>query len=141
VTLGLQAVRLLDLRTREAQLDAEAFRILSTACGVRAIADARAQMQRCIDDRMGGRDGGQDLFLEMIGTLASALAETPGTQLEQLNFRDGVLDLKLSVPDIDTLERLKGLVADRGALEMNIEQTRPGEGRVDSQIELRKPKA
>jgi len=52
-----------------------------------------------------------------------------------------VLDLKLTVPDIDTLEQLKTLVADLGGLQMEIAQTRPGDGKVESQIELKKPSA
>lgn len=139
VTLGLQAVRLLQLRAREAHLDAAMYEILSTACGVRAVADARAQMQRCLDSRTGGATAaGDDAFLEMLGTLAAAMAETPGTKVQQLNFRNRTLDLRLTVPDIDTLERIKTLVADRGGLQMTIAQTRPGDGVVESQIELKK---
>ena len=77
----------------------------------------------------------------MLGTLAKALAKAPGTQVTQLNFRNHVLDLKLTVPDIDTLEQLKTLVADLGGLQMEIAQTRPGDGKVESQIELKKPSA
>jgi len=98
-------------------------------------------MQRCMDDRLGNATGGEDLFLEMLGTLAAALAETPGTQITHMSYRNRVLDLKLTVPDIDTLERIKSLVADRGALQMDIAQTNPGEGKVESQIELKKPSA
>jgi hypothetical protein len=58
-----------------------------------------------------------------------------------MNYRNRVLDLKLTVPDIDTLERIKSIVADRGALQMDIAQTRQGEGMVESQIELKKPTA
>jgi general secretion pathway protein L len=141
VTLGLQSVRLIQLNARERQLDAAAFDILSKSCGVRALADARAQMQRCMDERLGNVAGGEDLFLEMLGTLAAALAETPGTQVTHISYRNRVLDLKLTVPDIDTLERIKSLVADRGALQMDIAQTSPGEGKVESQIELKKPTA
>jgi general secretion pathway protein L len=140
-TLGLQSVRLIQLNARERQLDAAAFDILSKSCGVRALADARAQMQRCMDERIGASTGGEDLFLEMLGTLAAALAETPGTQISQMSYRNRVLDLKLTVPDIDTLERIKSIVADRGALQMEIAQTRPGDGKVESQIELKKPSA
>jgi len=140
-TLGVQSVRLIQLSARERQLDAAAFDILSKSCGVRSLADARAQMQRCMDDRLGNATGGEDLFLEMLGTLAAALAETPGTQITHMSYRNRVLDLKLTVPDIDTLERIKSLVADRGALQMDIAQTNPGEGKVESQIELKKPSA
>jgi len=140
-TLGVQSVRLIQLNARERQLDAAAFDILSKSCGVRSLADARAQMQRCMDDRLGNATGGEDLFLEMLGTLAAALAETPGTQITHMSYRNRVLDLKLTVPDIDTLERIKSLVADRGALQMDIAQTNPGEGKVESQIELKKPSA
>jgi hypothetical protein len=98
-------------------------------------------MQRCMDERLGGGSAGEDLFLEMLGTLAGALAETPGTQITQMNYRNRVLDLKLTVPDIDTLERIKSLVADRGTLQMEIAQTSTEEGKVESQIELKKPTA
>ena len=139
VTLGLQAVRLLQLGAREAQLDAAIFEVLSSACGVRDLADARVQMQRCLDERLGHADTGGDVFLEMLGTLSVALGEAPGAQIEQINFRNRVLDLKLTVPDIDTLERIKGIVAERGALQMDVEQTRPADGKVESQIEIKKP--
>jgi type II secretion system protein L len=139
--LGLQSVRLIQLNARERALDAAVFDILSKSCGVRALSDPRAQMQRCMDDRIGAGTGGEDLFLEMLGTLAAALAETPGTQISQMSYRNRVLDLKLTVPDMDALERIKSLVADHGALQMEIAQTRPGDGKVESQIELKKPSA
>lgn len=141
VALGLQAVRLMQLGAREAQLDAATFDVLSKACGVRDLADARVQMQRCLDEKLGHSDAGPDVFLEMLGTLSLALGEAPGAEIQQISYRNRVLDLKLTVPDIDTLEHIKSLVADRGALQMSIEQTRPADGKVESQVEIKKPSA
>jgi len=138
-TLGLQTVRLLQLKAREAQLDSAIFEVLSTSCGVRALADARAQMQRCLDERLGHSGGGEDLFIQMLGTFAEALQKAPGAQVSQLSYRNRALDLKLTVPDIDTLEHLKSLVSEIGGLQMDIAQTRPGDGKVESQVELKKP--
>jgi hypothetical protein len=131
----------MQLGAREAQLDAAIFDVLSKACGVRDLADARVQMQRCLDERLGHSDAGPDVFLEMLGTLSLALGEAPGAQIEQISYRNHVLDMKLTVPDIDTLEHIKSLVADHGALQMNIEQTRPADGKVESQVEIKKPSA
>jgi general secretion pathway protein L len=138
VVLGLQTVRLLQLQAREGQLDAAIFDVLNKACHVQTLADARAQMQRCLDQRLGHAGSGDDVFLDMLGTLAAALTQAPGTQVQQLSFRNRTLALKLTVADIDTLDRIKTAVTGKGSYQLDIDQTRPTEGKVESQISMKK---
>ncbi len=139
--LGAQAIELLQLRAQETALDARIASVLQTACpGNAAIVDPRVQMQRCVADR-GGSIAGQEVFLNMLGTVGSVFADTPNTKINQISFRNRIMDLKVTAPSVEALDRIKQLVAERGGLEMVIESTSPDGNIVQSQIEIRKPTA
>jgi general secretion pathway protein L len=68
---------------------------------------------------------GEDLFLDLLGRVAPALAASPALSLEGLQYRDGQLELRIvgvQIADLDTLRaRLQaaGITASQGAAQLD----------------------
>jgi type II secretory pathway component PulL len=61
----------------------------------------------------GGAGAGGGLFLGL-GALGGALTQVPGVSVANINYRDTVLDLKLTSPDVASLDKVMKLVAQHG---------------------------
>ena len=111
--LAGQGTELIVLRQRDRQLDAAIGQVFHAAMpGTQGTQEARRRMaQRLKQIRASEAEGG---FLTALGTLARARAAVPGTQFEAMSFRSGVLDLKLSAPTVDGLDRLTRSLGQQG---------------------------
>jgi general secretion pathway protein L len=72
---------------------------------VRAAVDARLRASRAAVS---------EGLLGTLGAVASATAQTPGTLVESLDYRNGVTDLQLDAPNVDAIDRLQQLVGTKG---------------------------
>ena len=108
-----QGVELLTLEHRNGRLDAAIGQVFHAAMpGTEDTEEARRRMElRLKQVRAGEAAGG---FLTALGALAEARGSTPGTHLQAVSFTSGVLDLKLSAPSIETLNRLAQALERRG---------------------------
>jgi general secretion pathway protein L len=98
-----KVVELQVLKKRERAVDASIRDTFHLAMpGVQNTADARRRMEQRL---AAARGAGQGL-LPALQALAQAQAGAPGTSLQALSFHDGTLDLKLSVRDAASLDRL-----------------------------------
>lgn len=139
--VGGKSARLAQLSAQQAQLDAEIGRVLLETCPQeRTVVDAQRQMQRCVAGALpAGTEG--ELFLAMLGTLSGALRDTPNTRIEELRFSRQRMTLKLMAPSVDSVEQVKSLVADRGGLDLTIEQINPQPDEVEFRVQLSRPVA
>lgn len=87
-------------KTVDASID-QAFR--AAMPGEQNSINARKRMEQRLASVRGG--GGTGL-LPALGALVQARNAAPGTTLQALSFRDGALELKISAPDADSLERV-----------------------------------
>ena len=77
------------------------------------------------------------VFLPSIEQLASALAANEGAEVSVITYRAGVIDVRLSAPDVTTLDNIEKSVSESSRFEANIRSTdRVGE-RINSQIQIR----
>lgn len=113
LALGLMGLhvtsKLLDIRQlskAETALDAEIDQVFRAAMpGTMESSDARRRMeQRVLELRDSGGSGGE--LLPTLASLAVASGNAPGTTVRSLSFRDGLIELKLSAPDADSLEKI-----------------------------------
>lgn len=108
--LGLHVVsKLIDIRQlakAESTLDAEIDQVFRSAMpGTMESSDARRRMeQRVLALRDSGGGGGE--LLPALASLAVASGNAPGTTVRSLSFREGLIELKLSAPDADSLEKI-----------------------------------
>lgn len=79
----------------------------------RNTANARQQMEGRLGLSQSGPGGGGGL-LESLGALGGALSQVPSTSVSSINYRETVLDLKLTAPDVGSLDQIMKLVAQRG---------------------------
>ncbi|RMD78269.1 MAG: type II secretion system protein GspL [Gammaproteobacteria bacterium] len=135
---GQLALAAWEARALEARLDAlqaEAARLLRSAFPeVRRVVAPRVQMERRLQAlRAGAR---QPPLLLVLDRLGEALAAVPRSRLEGLRYREGELRVSLRLPDLQALERLKGLLA-RG-LEVEVLSADSGQGGLRARLRLRR---
>ncbi len=72
--------------------------------GERNAVDARNRMEQRLESLRGG--AGRSGLLAALGALAQARATVEGTVLQALTFRDGALELRITAPSPEVLDRL-----------------------------------
>jgi general secretion pathway protein L len=90
----------------------------STASDVRALVDQRLQAG---NPQQGLAQGRQ--FLDTLRIVAGAVSRTASTRIETLNYRAGVMELSLRVPNADSLDSIRKLVTEDGKLSAEIQSS------------------
>jgi general secretion pathway protein L len=99
------------LHDREHQVDASIRDTFHTAMpGVPNAADARHKMEQRLASARGAGQG----LLAALQALAQARDAAPGTSVQALTFREGTLDLKLSVRDAASLDHVSQTLHNNG---------------------------
>lgn len=118
---GLETWR---LRRESAALDIELGQAIahtfpgSAAADVRALVDQRLQAGTPEQGLAAGRQ-----FLDTLRTVAGAVSRTGSTRIETLNYRAGVMELTLRVPNADSLDSIRKLVTESGNLSAEIQSS------------------
>ncbi len=140
VTLIGSGVRYADLRAQDERLRAEveeAFR--ATFPWVREVRDPAAQMASELA-RVGRGSGGgtrsSRQFLATLESISAAMRQTPNTRIEAISYRDGVMDIRLTAPDVATLDRLRQLVGESGRFVARIQSTDQQADGVKSRLQI-----
>jgi general secretion pathway protein L len=103
--LGSRYYELRQLKKTEASVDAsivDAFR--QAMPGQQNAINARRRVAQRLDEIRGGGGGGA--LLPALAALAAAKNAAPTTTLEGINFRDGVLNLRVIAPDAASLDAI-----------------------------------
>ncbi len=136
--IGLSAANLYALAQAESELDAtleQAFR--ATFPDVGEIRDPRAQL----DSRLralaaSGGDPGQG-FLDGVGALSAAVARAGDAKIETLSYRGGVLDVRVTVSSVDTLDNVTRQIETESTLSASIQSANPGSEGVEGRLQIR----
>lgn len=103
--------QLYSLHSKEHQVDASIRDTFHSAMpGVQNSVDARHRMEQRLASARGAGQG----LLAALQALSQARDTTPGTSVQALTFRDGTLDLKLSVRDAASLDRVSQSLHNNG---------------------------
>jgi general secretion pathway protein L len=95
-------------KTVDASID-QAFR--AAMPGEQNTINARRRMeQRLVSVRGSGGSG----LLPALGALVQARSNVPGTTVQALSFRDGALELKISAPNAESLDRINQALRENG---------------------------
>jgi general secretion pathway protein L len=102
----------------DAGLDTSIEQTFRTAMpGEQSAVDAKRRMETRLAGLVAGRSE-QGGLLPLLSAMADARSAAPATRFEALSFRNGALDMKLSAPDAESLEKINqalrssGLTAD-----------------------------
>jgi general secretion pathway protein L len=77
---------------------------------IKRIVDPKAQMAQQLKAMQGGRKGSAAQFTSLFIPAAAVIKSSPDTQLENISFRDGQLDLQLTIKELQALEALKNAI-------------------------------
>lgn len=81
---------------------------------VKRIVDAKFQMEQELKAMRSGQRGGSAQFGSLFVPAAAIIKSSPDTRLENISFRDGLLDLQLTIKELQALEKLKKAIEEKG---------------------------
>jgi general secretion pathway protein L len=84
----------------------------------RKVVNPKAQMENALKALRGGAGGGLNQLLAAAG---KEFQSSPGLTLQRLNFRDGQLDVALTIADLQRLDELKQRLTQGGKLHVEIQ--------------------
>ncbi|MEM8817566.1 MAG: type II secretion system protein GspL [Pseudomonadota bacterium] len=89
--------------------------------------------------RLGGNDSRPNqVFLPSLMQLATAVSENRAAAVEAISYRAGVVDIRLSAPDVATLDKIQKLISDSERFNASIQATnQDADGKIDSRIQIR----
>jgi general secretion pathway protein L len=132
VFVGVQGFKLWQLHQAEKRLDAEIAQTFQSILPGQPVVDPRAQVQGVLS-RAGG---GQGALLPAVSLLAQAIAQSPATRVEGMNYRAGVLELRLVAPNVEALDGIRQAMSSRGAT-VELQSTNPRDQQVEGRLQVR----
>jgi general secretion pathway protein L len=119
-----------DLR---AQFNAE-YRLLRPA-DTREIVDPVATVESLL--RGAGTSSAPQVFLPSLHELGAAIAANAGAKIETITYRAGVIDLRLTTPDVATLDNIQKAVSASGRFQASIQSTVQVADKINGVIKIR----
>ena len=84
-----------------------------------------------------GASSGPQVFLPSLVELGTAMAADSEAVLESISYRAGVINLRLTVPDVATLDRIQKAVSVSGRFQASIQSTDQIADKIDGRIQIR----
>ncbi len=139
VLIGGEAAELIVLKNREQALNDKITAAFTEAFpGVTLRGDPANQMRSELAALRASAGKGDSFFLEALAALASATQGQSAGQLDSIGFRNGVLDLKIIVPSVEVLDRIRQNMEGAGDFEVQLESANPSGDQVEGRIQLRR---
>jgi type II secretory pathway component PulL len=76
-------------------------------------------------------------FIDALTTLAGAAAEIQEITMETVNYRNGILTLRLQAPSVESLDRLQQLVSRSGKFSANIQSANPTDEGIEGRMQIK----
>lgn len=137
MSIASDAALLFQLNQKEAQLDTAANRILTdifpSAAGA---ADPWGQLQSRLQGVGNITIGGPD-FIDALIVLADALDKSSGIKVDALNFRSGIIDLRLEAPAVENLDTFRQAINDSGRFIANIQSANPAGNVIKGRVQVK----
>ena len=87
---------------------------------------------------IGNNAGPTQVFLPSLMQLAEAIIQNREADVEAVSYRAGVIDVRLTAPDVATLDKIQKVVSDSGRFTASIQgTTQDPDGKVNSRIQIR----
>jgi len=77
------------------------------------------------------------LFLPSLRELGAAMAANSAAQIEGISYRAGVVDVRLTSPDVATLDSIQKAVSASGQFRASIQSTNQVGDKIDGRIQIR----
>jgi len=76
------------------------------------------------------------LFLQSMEQLSNAIVQNRQAQVQAISFRAGVIDLRITAPDVSTLDSVQRAIAESGQFRAAIQSTDQDGSKVSSRIQI-----
>jgi general secretion pathway protein L len=84
----------------------------------------------------GGSNGATPVFLQSMQQLSRAMKQNSAVKLEAISYRPGIVDVRLSAPDVATLDSVQRVIGENGRFTAAIQSTDQDGGKVNSRIQI-----
>ncbi len=91
---------------------------------------------RSIKQGLGAATGPQ-VFLPSLRQLSDAMAENSAARIETISYRAGVIDVRISSPDVATLDKIQKSVSASGRFQASIQSTDQVADEISSRLQIR----
>ena len=126
------------MERQETRLDQAAETILrNNFPDVRQVRDPWGQLQSQLNIAERGAAGTATDFIDALKTLAEAAAEIQEITMETVNYRNGILTLRLQAPSVDSLDRLQQLVSRSGKFSADIQSANPTDEGIEGRMQIK----
>ncbi|MFW2403264.1 MAG: type II secretion system protein GspL, partial [Gammaproteobacteria bacterium] len=143
--VGVKIFEITSLNRQAANLDTAIEQAIRyTFPEVTEVRDARALLQSKLRG-LGRADvgGSTTEFLDTLVIIAGAVAGKTNIEarLETINYRSGVMELRVTAPDVEALDSIQKEIVRDGSLEAEIQSANPEGEMVRGRIQVRRPEA
>ena len=136
--LTLSAIDYLRYKKQVLELQTEVEKVyLGAFPNEKRVPNAKVQMEQHLKELRGGGKGGGVGFLGLLGSTASILKNTPGLELRSIRYKEGKLDIDMTVRDLQILDKLKQTLTQQAAVEVEIVSANARGDIVESRLQLR----
>ncbi len=84
-----------------------------------------------------GNSGSAPVFLQILEHLSRAMHQNKDASIDAISYRAGVVDVRLSAPDVSTLDNIQRVIGESGQFDAAIQSTDQDGDRVNSRIQIR----
>ncbi|MDH4049054.1 MAG: type II secretion system protein GspL [Gammaproteobacteria bacterium] len=137
VSLAAKGTDIYRLKKQEASLMTEfhdQYRQVSP--GAADVLDPAAVVKSLRARIAGGASGATPVFLQSMEQLSRALQQNQSVRLEAISYRPGIIDVRLSAPDVATLDNVQRTIAENGRFTAAIQSTDQDGDKVNSRIQI-----
>lgn len=136
VQFGMNVTQYYRLKDEQLALQQEIADIYRKAFpDAKRVVDPRVQMQTALDKLRSGGNGGDALAL--LNKVSAPLSGAPGAEVKRINYREGQLEVSLTVGDLQALDALKATLATQTGLGVDIQSAAARDNHVDAVLQIR----
>jgi len=137
--LGLTGWQYFHFKKQVTELDAQILSTYQQALPQEqppAVKQARKQMEaRLAALRGGGASTGG--MLATLNALSEAIAQTPGTDIQTLSYRDNTTDLLVLAPSVESLDQIQNAISESG-MRAEITSANPRDSKIEGRLQFKK---
>ncbi|MCU7830525.1 MAG: type II secretion system protein GspL [Candidatus Thiodiazotropha sp. (ex Myrtea sp. 'scaly one' KF741663)] len=136
LTLVMNVTNYYSYKQQSTELDTRIRQVFQQAFpNIKRVVDPKVQMEQQLKAMRSGQRGGAAQFASLFIPAASVIQSSPNTQLESVSFRDGQLDLQLTIKELQALENLKKTIEQK-ALSVEIRAANASGNQVTSHLRI-----
>lgn len=137
VVIARDLVELLRLQRVDAQLASQMDTVFRQAMpDVQRIVNHRRQMESRLAAVRASHGGSDAPFLKSLEALSRAVGTAPGTRVESLSYRNGIMEVKVAAPSVDSLDAIQRSIEGAEDLDASILSANPRGTEVEGRIQL-----